>query len=54
MNRCTNGQYSVSGTIGQPDAGAMGGGSYSVAGGENQVIVSPVTEDRFFRLRWPY
>jgi hypothetical protein len=30
----TNGQYSVSGTIGQPDAsGAMTGGSYSVTGG---------------------
>ena len=30
----TNGQYSVSGTIGQPDAsGAMTGGGYSVTGG---------------------
>jgi hypothetical protein len=29
----TNGQYSISGTIGQPDAGAMSGGSYSVVGG---------------------
>ena len=30
----TNGQYSVSGTIGQPDAsGAMSGGQYSVTGG---------------------
>jgi len=30
----TNGQYSVSGTIGQPDAsGAMTGGSYSITGG---------------------
>jgi len=30
----TNGQYSVSGTIGQPDAGmAMSGGSFSVSGG---------------------
>src|ERR1017187_2637980 len=30
----TNGQYSVSGTIGQPDAsGAMHGGNYSVTGG---------------------
>lgn len=29
-----NGQYSVSGTIGQPDAsGAMSGGNYSVTGG---------------------
>src|SRR6516164_6865690 len=30
----TNGQYSVTGTIGQPDAsGAMSGGNYSVTGG---------------------
>ena len=30
----TNGQYSVSGTIGQPDAsGALTGGNYSVTGG---------------------
>jgi hypothetical protein len=30
----TNGQYSVSGTIGQPDAsGAMSGGNYSLTGG---------------------
>jgi len=30
----TNGQYSVSGTIGQPDAGVtMSGGNYSVTGG---------------------
>jgi hypothetical protein len=30
---CTGSVYSVSGTIGQPDAGAMSGGSYSVTGG---------------------
>ena len=29
----TNAQYSVSGTIGQSDAGVMSGGSYSVVGG---------------------
>lgn len=29
----TNGQYSVSGTIGQPDAGAMSGGNYTLQGG---------------------
>jgi hypothetical protein len=29
----TNGQYSVSGTIGHADAGAMSGGNYAVAGG---------------------
>lgn len=25
----------------------------TVVGGENQTIVSPVTENRFYRLRWP-
>ena len=35
----TNGQYSVSGTIGQPDAGAaMSGGNYSLTGGFWSVI----------------
>ena len=29
----TGGVYSVSGTIGQPDAGAMSGGNYSLIGG---------------------
>src|SRR5262245_15979631 len=29
----TGGVYAVSGTIGQPDAGAMNGGSYSLVGG---------------------
>src|SRR5436309_2850335 len=29
----TGGVYSVSGTIGQPDAGSMSGGAYSVVGG---------------------
>ncbi len=29
----TGGVYSVSGTIGQPDAGVMSGGNYSLAGG---------------------
>jgi hypothetical protein len=29
----SNGQYSVSGTIGQPDAGTMSGGQYSLTGG---------------------
>lgn len=29
----TGGVYSVSGTIGQPDAGVMSGGNYSIAGG---------------------
>src|SRR5215471_11484076 len=29
----TNGQFAVSGTIGQPDAGAMSGGNFSLTGG---------------------
>src|SRR5215212_1595592 len=29
----TGGVYSISGTIGQPDAGTMSGGNYSLAGG---------------------
>src|SRR5579884_2543887 len=29
----TNGSYSLSGTIGQPDAGTMAGGAYSLTGG---------------------
>jgi hypothetical protein len=29
----TNAQYAISGTIGQPDAGAMSGGNYSLTGG---------------------
>ncbi len=29
----SNGQYAVTGTIGQPDAGTMSGGSYSLTGG---------------------
>ena len=29
----SNGQYVVSGTIGQPDAGTMNGGNYSLTGG---------------------
>ena len=29
----TGGSYSLGGTIGQPDAGALGGGSYTLAGG---------------------
>lgn len=32
-NISTGGAYSISGTIGQPDAGNLSGGSYSIAGG---------------------
>lgn len=45
----SNGQYSLSGTIGQPDAsGAMNGGQYSVTGGYwsmIQVVQTPGTPD---------
>jgi hypothetical protein len=41
----TNGQYSLSGTIGQPDAGsAMTGGNYSVTGGFWSLISVVQTE----------
>jgi hypothetical protein len=62
----TNSQYSVSGTIGQPDAGsAMAGGNYSVTGGFWSLIsvvqsagaptltiqfVNPTT----IKVLWPY
>lgn len=40
----TNGQYAVTGTIGQPDAGgAMSGGSYSVTGGFWSLIAAVQT-----------
>jgi len=37
----TGGVYSVTGTIGQPDAGLMGGGNYSLAGGFWSVMQTP-------------
>ncbi len=37
----TGGVYAVSGTIGQPDAGAMTGGPYSLAGGFWAVLQTP-------------
>jgi len=40
----TGGVYSVSGTIGQPDAGAMSGGSYSLIGGFWGAIIAVQTE----------
>jgi len=40
----TGGVYSVSGTIGQPDAGTMSGGSYSLVGGFWGAIVAIQTE----------
>lgn len=40
----TGGVYSVSGTIGQPDAGAMSGGNYSLIGGFWGGIVAVQTD----------
>ena len=39
----TGGIYSVSGTIGQPDAGAMSGGSYALVGGFWGIIAAVQT-----------
>ena len=39
----TGGVYSVSGTIGQPDAGAMSGGNYTLQGGFWGVVVAVQT-----------
>jgi len=39
----TGGVYSVTGTIGQPDAGAMSGGTYTLAGGFWSLIAAVQT-----------
>jgi hypothetical protein len=39
----TGGVYTVSGTIGQPDAGTMSGGTYSIAGGFWDLIAAVQT-----------
>ncbi|MBI5385932.1 MAG: hypothetical protein HZA90_14735 [Verrucomicrobia bacterium] len=39
----SNGQYSVSGTLGQPDAGAMSGGSFTLQGGFWGVVAAVQT-----------
>ena len=41
----SGGVYSVSGTIGQPDAGAMSGGQYSLVGGFWPGMVVPSSSD---------
>ncbi len=41
--RSTGGVYSVSGTIGQPDAGTMSGGSYTLSGGFWGVVAAVQT-----------
>ena len=40
----SNGQYAVSGTIGQPDAGHMSGGTYTLDGGFWGIIATVQTE----------
>ena len=40
----TGGVYSVSGTIGQPDAGTMSGGNYTIQGGFWSVVAAIQTE----------
>ena len=40
----TNGQYSLTGTIGQPDTGAMTGGNFTLQGGFWGVIAAVQTE----------
>jgi hypothetical protein len=40
---CTGGVYTVSGTIGQPDAGAMSGGNYTLQGGFWSLIAAVQT-----------
>jgi hypothetical protein len=37
----TNGQYSLSGSIGQPDAGTLSGGNFTLAGGFWAVVSTP-------------
>jgi hypothetical protein len=44
----TGGVYSVSGTIGQPDAGTMSGGNYSLVGGFWGVIAAVQTTNAPF------
>jgi hypothetical protein len=41
----TGGVYSVSGTIGQPDAGRMSGGNYSIDGGFWGIVAAVQTPD---------
>ena len=36
----TNGAFSLTGTVGQPDAGQMAGGSYALAGGFHSVALA--------------
>lgn len=40
----TNGQYAVAGTIGQPDAGRMSGGNFTLVGGFWGVVAAVQTE----------
>jgi hypothetical protein len=40
----TSGMFTVTGTIGQPDAGAMGGGTYTLQGGFWGIVAAVQTE----------
>jgi hypothetical protein len=61
----TGGTYSVSGTIGQPDAGTMSGGNYTLQGGFWSVIAAvqmpgaprltiTITGPSTVTISWPY
>jgi hypothetical protein len=60
----TGGVYAVSGTIGQPDAGAMSGGSYTLQGGfwtvtavqmpGSPLLTITVTGPSTVVVSWPY
>ena len=43
MGTSSNGQYSVSGTIGQPNAGSMSGGNHTLQGGFWGVVAAVQT-----------
>ena len=47
----SGGQYTLSGTIGQPDAGAMSGGSFSLQGGFWPGIIVPSTNSPTLFIR---
>ncbi len=47
----SGGAFSVSGTVGQPDAGTMSGGSYSLAGGFWDVIQPPSPVGSVIKVR---
>src|SRR5215218_5166437 len=48
----TGGAYSLGGTVGQPDAGYMSGGTYSVAGGFWGAMASPPAVQLVGHVTW--